>query len=275
MRENPTDGVHAAKINGQVVIYEAASGALCAAIPIKIPGDDNSPEWMGKHTETLVKSDGTVQARTIDNIKKWSGWDGCDPFWLMDQDFSSIDVETTGGSEEYAKDGQEPVMVYKIKYLNPVGGGRAAMPEAADRKSILAKYGARFRAMSGGAASKPNPAPAGKAASATSSAASKPTEKPKEGESQASTLCKSPAGSSSAKPPVKAPTKKPAAKSAQASDLESAWAACQANNSEMSEEDQGQLFYATIEKMFSGKSHEDLTPEEFGALKEKFEDNVS
>ena len=37
-----------------------------------------------KHTLVLVKADGTIQTKTTDTLKAVFGWDGVDPFWLMD-----------------------------------------------------------------------------------------------------------------------------------------------------------------------------------------------
>lgn len=153
----PEPGTYAAQLNGGIVIYETDKGALCAALPIKIDG------WNGKHTMTIVKADGTVQQRTVQTLKDVFSWDGADPFWLSDNDLSACEFEIVGVHEDYDKDG-ETKTGFKIQWLNPVGGGGGTkMPEPADRKTVLAKFGAKLRALSGGKQVVP-PKPAAKPA---------------------------------------------------------------------------------------------------------------
>jgi hypothetical protein len=78
--EIPNEGKYVCKLNGQIVIYEASTGSLCGAVPCVMVDSG----FTFKHTLVLVKSDGTIQTRTTDTLKSVFGWDGTDPFSLMD-----------------------------------------------------------------------------------------------------------------------------------------------------------------------------------------------
>ena len=148
--EIPNEGKYVCKLNGQLVIYEASTGSLCGAVPCVMVEDG----FTFKHTMVLVKADGTIQTRTTDTLKAVFGWDGTDPFWLMDSSVDggalrSIEFEIVGGPETGDKGGQ----YFKSNWLNPLGGGMKT-PVAADRRSVLAKYGSKFAALATVAGSK-------------------------------------------------------------------------------------------------------------------------
>lgn len=226
-------GTYQARAGGQVIIYEAQSGALCAAVPCEVT-DGPSTGVKIKHTMTLVKSDGTVQTRTTDTIKDVFGWDGQDPFWLMDTDLTGKAFEIVVESEQ----GTDGNTYAKVQWLNPVGGGPGMkMPAAADRRSVLAKYGSKFRALAGGAPVKA-PAP--------------PVKKPS--------------------PPP--PQKQPELPTGPVSTMEEAWAElCQVNEGKPEAELQS-LWFATVERLFPGKTNSDLTPQDWGKVKASFEDKI-
>lgn len=126
-------------------MYESDKGALVLAIMMKVA---DGVEMKSYHT--LVLADGTVNTRTVDQLKAWSGWDGIDPFWFMENDLTGIDVEVVIANEPGFTD--KTKLFPKIKWVNPPGGGKGGgMPDAADRRAVLAKYGAKFRAVAGGA----------------------------------------------------------------------------------------------------------------------------
>src|SRR3974377_2364839 len=107
-----------------------------------------------------VKADGTIQTKTTDTLKAVYGWDGADPFWLMDNSedgapMRAVDFEIVGGPETGDKGGQ----YFKSQWLNPLGGG-SKTPMAADRRSVLAKYGNKFKALASSATTGQLPAPA-------------------------------------------------------------------------------------------------------------------
>lgn len=151
--EIPQEGKYTCKLNGQLVIYEATTGSLCCAVPCVMVESG----FAFKHTLVLVKSDGTIQTKTTDTLKAVFGWDGVDPFWLMDNSedngsMRAVEFEIVGGPETSDK-GNE---YFKSQWLNPLGGGLKT-PAAADRQSVLSKYGSKFKALAG-SATKPAPA---------------------------------------------------------------------------------------------------------------------
>ena len=152
--EIPNEGKYICKLNGQLVIYEASTGSLCGAVPCVVVAApaNSSADAVGftfKHTLVLVKADGTIQTKTTDTLKAVFGWDGVDPFALMDNSedngpMRSVEFEIVGGPETGDKGGQ----YFKSQWLNPLGGSMKT-PAAADRRSVLAKYGNKFAALAG------------------------------------------------------------------------------------------------------------------------------
>jgi len=149
------DGTYAAR-PGAASVYESDKGALVMALVVKLA---EGPELKSYHT--LCNRDGAVNTRTVDNLKAWSGWNGVDPFWFMENDLSGMEVEVVVANEPGFAD---PTKLFpKVKWINPPGGGGSDIPVAADKRTVLAKYGAKFRALAGGAsipAARPAPAPA-------------------------------------------------------------------------------------------------------------------
>lgn len=225
----PPEGKYKCKLSAQAVVYEASTGSLCVALPCQM--EDG---FTFKHTLTLAKADGTVQTRTCDTIKQVFGWDGLDPFWLMDHSLDGcplrdVEFEIVGGPETGDKGGQ----YFKSKWLNPLGGGMST-PEAADRRAVLAKYGSKFRALSGAAATAAAPkAP--------------PTKK--------------------AAPPAPPPGTPTAT-------MEEAWEALSNANEGMAQADQEKLWFDTIARLFPNKTNTELKPHEWGKLKAQFTDNL-
>ena len=136
--EIPQEGKYVCKLNGPMVIYEASTGSLCAAVP-SVMVDSG---FTFKHTMVLVKADGTIQTKTTDTLKSVFGWDGVDPFWLMDHSedggaMRAVEFEIVGGPETGDKGGQ----YFKSQWLNPLGGGMKT-PQAAiaAAKKGLAAY---------------------------------------------------------------------------------------------------------------------------------------
>ena len=107
---------------------------------------------------SLVSADGAVNTKTVDFIRAWAkGWDGTDPYWFTDA--ANLDaigmVEVTLESKPGFND---PSKIYQnIEWVNPLGHNAAhssGRKEIAsdDRASIMAKYGAKFKAAAGAAA---------------------------------------------------------------------------------------------------------------------------
>jgi hypothetical protein len=138
---------------------------------------------------------------------------------------------STGGPETGDKGGQ----YFKSQWLNPVGGALKT-PLAADRRSVLAKYGSKFAALAGAVPVPVKPAPAAPKA-----------------------------------PPVPSPVR-PSTINYQPSTMENAWAALNEAHPTQSGEANEKLWFDTIARLFPNKSNTDLTPHEWGKLKAEFTD---
>ena len=237
--EVPQEGKYVSKLNDQMVIYEASTGSLCGAMPCVMIESG----YTFKHTVVLVKADGTVQTKTMDTLKTVFGWDGLDPFWLMDNSVDGgpmrlVDFEVVGGPETGDKGG----IYFKSKWLNPLGGGMRT-PAAADRRSVLAKYGTKFQALAGTAAM------AGKSVNGRH-------------------VPPVPSGAQGTARPTTPP---PGTATAT---MEEAWSALNEAQTGKPAEAIEKLWFDTIARLFPNKSNTDLKPHEWGKLKAEFEDNI-
>ena len=238
--EIPQEGKYVCKLNGQLVIYEASTGSLCGAVPCVMV----ETGFTFKHTLVLVKADGTIQTKTTDTLKAVFGWDGADPFALMDNSVDGgamrdVEFEIVGGPETGDKGGQ----YFKSQWLNPLGGGMKT-PAAADRRSVLAKYGNKFAALAGvSATTSKSPAmpPMAQRAAAPQAAPKIPTV---------------PSG-----PP-------------QGATMEEAWATLNEANPGKSPVEVEKIWFDTIAQLFPNKSNTDLKPHEWGKLKAEFADAI-
>jgi hypothetical protein len=233
--EIPSEGKYLCKLNGQLVIYEASTGSLCGAVPCVMVESG----FTFKHTLVLVKSDGTIQTKTTDTLKAVFGWDGVDPFWLMDNSedgkpMREIEFEIVGGPETGDKGGQ----YFKSQWLNPLGGGMKT-PAAADRRSVLAKYGTKFAALAG---------------AATPTAKTTPSA-PKAPPARKAAPIAPPPGASTAT-------------------MEEAWSALNEAHAGQPAEVIEKHWFDTIARIFPNKSNTDLKPHEWGRLKAAFADDI-
>jgi hypothetical protein len=240
--EVPQEGKYVSKLNGQLVIYEASTGSLCGAVPCVMVESG----FTFKHTLVLVKADGTIQTKTTDTLKAVFGWDGVDPFWLMDSSVDggpmrSVEFEIVGGPETGDKGG----VYFKSKWLNPLGGGMKT-PVAADRRSVLAKYGNKFQALAGAA----------------------PESRKQKVESRNAGVPPVPSGALGTARPTTPP---PGTVTAT---MEEAWAALNEANAGKPAEAIEKLWFDTIARLFPNKSNTDLKPHEWGKLKAEFEDQI-
>jgi hypothetical protein len=94
---------------------------------------------------------------TIDHLKSAFGWDGRDPFWLQDADFSQHVVQLKLAFETYDNKTR-----LKVQYVDAEDATPSGVPQADDaaRRAIGTRLGSKFRANAGGtpaAAPKPNP----------------------------------------------------------------------------------------------------------------------
>jgi len=256
--EIPQEGKYVCKLNGQLVIYEASTGSLCGAVPCVMVGSATPANegFTFKHTLVLVKADGTIQTKTTDTLKAVFGWDGVDPFWLMDNSVDGgamrdVEFEIVGGPETGDKGGQ----YFKSQWLNPLGGGMRT-PMAADRRSVLAKYGSKFQALAGVAGSKEQGVRSQNGTSRTDGTHVPPV--PSGGQRSARPTTPPPAGG----PPQGAAT------------MEEAWAALNEAQAGKAAEEIEKIWFDTIARLFPNKSNTDLKPHEWGKLKAEFRDEI-
>ena len=235
----PIEGKYSCRLNESVVIYEASTGSLCAALPCVVTAPPAYEGFSFKYTAVLVRSDGTILTKTTDTLKAVFGWDGVDPFWLMDQSQEGCplrlaEFEVVGGPETGDRGGT----YFKPKWLNPMGGGQKK-PEAANRESVLAKYGSKFKAL---AESQNVP-----------------------GATPATTR------ETRVLPPTipRVPTTPPP--TLQSATMEEAWAALNEANPGKNATAIEKLWFDTIGKLFPNKSNTDLKLHEWARLKAEFE----
>jgi len=101
----------------------------------------------------LEKKDGSLNTITIDALKAALGWDGRDPFWLQETDFSQHPVQLKLALEEY--NGKTRM---KVQYLNPFGStgtGGVTKAEGPAKTAIRNRLGSKLRALAGPAQKTP------------------------------------------------------------------------------------------------------------------------
>lgn len=95
----------------------------------------------------LERKDGAINNVAVDQLKSAFGWDGRDPMWLQDSDFSQHQVQVKLGYENY--NGQQRL---KVQFVDAAEGNGGAVPRADDgtRRSIANRLGSKLRALAGG-----------------------------------------------------------------------------------------------------------------------------
>lgn len=120
------------------------------------PVDEN---WWITGYFYLEKRDASLNEFAIEQIQEALGWDGRDPFWLQDTDFSGHVVQVKLAYEKF--NGQTRL---KVQYVNPGDWAGAAVRKADDstRWNIQSRLGPKCRANAGPSvkgAAPPAPAP--------------------------------------------------------------------------------------------------------------------
>jgi len=247
----PNEGKYVCKLNGQLVIYEASTGSLCGAVPCVVAAPPANEGFTFKHTMVLVKADGTIQTKATATLQAVFGWDGVDPFWLMDCSLDGgvmreAEFEIVGGPETGDKGGQ----YFKSQWLNPLGGGMKT-PLAADRRSVLAKYGGKFHALASSATT-------GKSAREDA----RPTGAVQQQLPTAALKVPTALRAAQAPPPPGAPT----------ATMDEAWSVLNESNPGKPAEAIEKIWFDTIAQLYPNKSNTDLKPHEWGKLKVEFAD---
>ena len=151
------NGKYPAQPTGRVEVGEHENGCLIAKMEFDL-GEGRTIS----NTFWLTTKDGGVNTRSIETLKEIFGWDGADPFWLEDHAAEFVDVSVQLVIENHTFTGRDGVerIAPEVKWVNPTGGGMGGAQVAnGDRTSLLAKYGAKLRAVSGGTPVSKKPVP--------------------------------------------------------------------------------------------------------------------
>lgn len=196
-------------------IYEAPSGAVMCRIGLDLGLTGGI---------CLIQKDGTLSERGFRDVAAilgisgpwdWGAW-GVEPEAWAGHDVEAVVEIVQGEKSEFSS----------VRYLNPPGGGRM---EKADAKGLAAKYGAKTRALFGGAPSANRAAP-------------KPPVAPK----------------TPPPPPLPAPV-------GAASTMEDCWDAfCKVNSAKSELELYG--LWAEAIRAATGKGQNECTPEDWGKV---------
>ena len=225
MNDKIPPGRYAARASGVSSVYENAKGSLVLAMEFYVEG--HTLKWL----TTLATADNGINIRTVERLKACFGWDGQDFFWFVENPEAYIerDVEVTVEHRQ----GNKATFV-NIAFVDPPGGG-GNIPASGNKASLLAKYGSKLRAISGGAPAKPA-APV-------------------------------------AKPPAKPPTQPALPLKPTMPDLKgmpsnqmAVWGRFAEAHQGKSEDEISQLWFAMIEAQYPGTDQGDLTPQQWGHL---------
>jgi hypothetical protein len=229
MQNQTPDGTHDGTTKA-ATMYEADSGALMACFDVEV---DNGPTLRG--WITLVQKDGTLSERGFRDVQSILGWQAWD--WnAWDQAPEAFAGKRVSVVLETVSDPRDGTPKQRIKYVNPPG---AFAMQKGDAKAISAKYGAKLRALMGGAPAAAKPAALG-------------------GKPPAPVV---------PKPPVQVPTKAAVKPSSQ----DECWQKfCDANKG-MGEADLGDRWFALLDRIVSGKAQTDFTPEDWGKVSNALE----
>ena len=127
-------------VSNAASVYEK-DGKLLLAVEFRV-GDE-----MLKWFTTLIFTDGKANTKMLKNIREWSGWDGIDPYWIQDNAGAEWPVDITVAWEASVKDPNKQFL--NVKWVDKSGCSSSALPVSADRASVLARFGSKFRAEAG------------------------------------------------------------------------------------------------------------------------------
>lgn len=246
--ELPNPGSYQAQQNGTVIIRKEQSGSIMAYIPFLLLGSNFSET----HNLTLGARDGTLQQKNIETLKAvFPNWnpeeledipmpdDGSEP--------PKFELADCYHDDSYVPEGAEaPVIQFRAKWFNVVGGGRRKPMTDEERKAAVAGWKVKVKGLFGKSA-KP--------------AATKPA------------VAQSAPAAAAKSAPVKAassgpPSRKTAGGVARTSTQEEVWNALVEANPDVSEEENGQKFYEALDAVVPGSSDDPsvLTPTQWGAI---------
>jgi hypothetical protein len=213
-----SEGIYNDVTAGQRGISETENGALQLAVECLVPDGSRITAFL-----YLVGKAGAINEKTVANLKAATRWDGVNIPWLIEAEWPAFQI--TVGAEEYQGKTKN-----KVQWLNPNNSTGGAEIVTGDMKSIVAKYGAMFRAVAG-----PQPV-------------------------------KAPPQSA---PPTKGKTP-PQAKKVDPSDQVECWNLFSGAYPDALREDLEAMWFGEIGKLVKGKDPGDFTPEDWGKVKVEF-----
>jgi len=222
------NGTYPARPTGHVEVGDHANGCLIVTMEFALEGGQKISA-----TYWLTTKDGAVNTKAITSLKEVFGWDGTDPFWLVDNGDTLVDVvvDLVVENETFqGNDGQEHTAP-KVKWVNRAGGAGGAKIANSDRTALLAKYGAKLRAVSGGVAIPPK----------------KATQKP-------------------SAPPTQPPAPAPAKKMHPPSDMNACWKAITDAMKDTPRAEVEAKWFEIIKAVHGDKPQPKYTPEDWGAI---------
>ena len=169
MAQNIADGVYDAKPT-VAAVYEK-NNALKLEVHFTLcdengnaytrTGSDGNEYPVEKYKYyTLVNAQGAVNTKVVEGIAAWAkGWDQTDPYWWTDSanvdaiGMVEVTLKTAPSYSDPSKSYQNVEWVNELGHSARFGGGTRAI-QSGDRATIMAKYGAKFKAAFG---AKPRP----------------------------------------------------------------------------------------------------------------------
>ena len=139
------NGTYAARPTGRIEVGEHENGCLIVSMEFATEAESiGNIFW-------LTTKDGAVNTKTVETLKTVFGWDGADPFWFEEnaEQLQAVDVELVVENESFVGQDGNTHVVPRVQWVNKPGGGRTVKIANKDRKSVLAKYGAKLRSVSG------------------------------------------------------------------------------------------------------------------------------
>jgi hypothetical protein len=134
-------GIYTARPTGESSVYENDKGNLILCMEMTVEGE------LARYYCALATQRDGINIRTVETLKNLFPWDGTDFFWFVDHPEAYKDIEVEAEVEmRPGRDGDR--FFPSIKYLND--RQRHGLPEPGKRQALLDKYGAKFRAVSGG-----------------------------------------------------------------------------------------------------------------------------
>lgn len=143
------NGDYDAKVAGGASVYESNNGNLVACFLVDLGEVDK------KYFCSLTQKQGdVVNERTVKELKEiYPEWDG-NPAWLSEGDnINGESVVVRIVNETNPNDGKTYANVKGMYHPDHVPGEMTSeMPAGMDKKTLTAKYGAKFRAVTGAVA---------------------------------------------------------------------------------------------------------------------------